>query len=65
MWARIAAERDLTLHQAEAELLRAKQPMRRFSTPEAIGAMVVFLCGEAAATTTGASLAMDGGWTCV
>jgi 3-hydroxybutyrate dehydrogenase len=63
--ARIAAERGLTVEQAEAELLRAKQPMRQFSTPEAIGAMVVFLCGEAGATITGASLAVDGGWTCV
>jgi 3-hydroxybutyrate dehydrogenase len=62
---RIAADRGLTMDQAEAELLRAKQPMRRFSTPDAIGAMVVFLCGEAAATTTGAALAVDGGWTCV
>jgi 3-hydroxybutyrate dehydrogenase len=63
--AKIAAERGLTTDQAEDELLRAKQPMRHFSTPEAIGAMVVFLCGEAAATMTGASLAVDGGWTCV
>jgi 3-hydroxybutyrate dehydrogenase len=53
------------MDQAEGELLGAKQPMRRFSTPEAIGAMVVFLCGEAATTITGAALAMDGGWTCV
>jgi 3-hydroxybutyrate dehydrogenase len=58
---KIATEQGLTMDQAEGELLRAKQPMRRFSTPEAIGAMVVFLCGEAATTMTGAALAMDGG----
>ena len=59
---RIAAERRLAIEDAAAELLRAKQPMRRFSTPEGIGGLVVFLCGETAATTTGAAIAMDGGW---
>jgi 3-hydroxybutyrate dehydrogenase len=58
----IARARGVPTEEAAAELLRAKQPMRRFSTPEGIGALVVFLCGEAAATMTGAALAMDGGW---
>jgi len=40
-----------------------KQPMTQFTTPEQIGAMAVFLCSNAAATITGASLPMDGGWT--
>ena len=62
---RIAADRDLPVEEAAAELLRAKQPMRRFSTPSGIGALVAFLCGDAAATTTGAALAMDGGWVSV
>ncbi|MBN8929406.1 MAG: 3-hydroxybutyrate dehydrogenase [Rhodospirillales bacterium 69-11] len=63
--ARIAAGSGLSMAAAEEELLRAKQPMRRFSTPEAIGALVVFLCSEAAATMTGGSVAMDGAWTSV
>ncbi|TCZ63876.1 3-hydroxybutyrate dehydrogenase [Roseicella aquatilis] len=62
---RIAATGGLTMEDAAAELLRAKQPMRRFSTPEGIGSLVVFLCGEAAATVTGAALTMDGGWVSV
>ncbi len=62
---RIAADRDLPVEAAAAELLRAKQPMRRFSTPAGIGALVAFLCGDAAATMTGAALAMDGGWVSV
>jgi 3-hydroxybutyrate dehydrogenase len=62
---RIAAQRGLTMQNAAEVLLQAKQPMYRFSTPEGIGALVVFLCGEAAATMTGAALAMDGGWTSV
>jgi 3-hydroxybutyrate dehydrogenase len=62
---RIAAERGFAMEDAAAELLRAKQPMRRFSTPEGIGSLVVFLCGEAAATMTGSAITMDGGWTSV
>lgn len=45
-----------------AEFLGEKQPMLRFTTPEQIGAMCVFLCSEAAATMTGAPLSVDGGW---
>jgi 3-hydroxybutyrate dehydrogenase len=48
----------------EAEMLLAeKQPMRRFTSPESIGEMVLFLCSEAADTITGAALSIDGGWT--
>jgi 3-hydroxybutyrate dehydrogenase len=62
---RIAAKGGVTMQDAAAELLRAKQPMHRFSTPEGIGSLVVFLCSDAAATMTGAALAMDGGWSSV
>ena len=44
-------------------LLSEKQPMHAFSTPEGIGALAVFLCSDAAATMTGASYSIDGGWT--
>ena len=44
-------------------LLSEKQPMHAFSTPEGIGALTVFLCGEAAATITGSAYSIDGGWT--
>ena len=44
-------------------LLSEKQPMHAFSTPEGIAALVVFLCDDAAATMTGASYSIDGGWT--
>ncbi len=43
--------------------LAEKQPLAAFSTAESIAAMVVFLCGPAAATITGAALSVDGGWT--
>jgi 3-hydroxybutyrate dehydrogenase len=49
---------------AEAELLLSeKQPMRTFTTTDSIGAMVLFLCSDAADTITGAALSIDGGWT--
>ena len=35
----------------------------RFTTPEKIGALAVFLCGETPSTITGAALSIDGGWT--
>ena len=46
----------------EEKLLSEKQPMLRFTSPEAIGAMVVFLCSDEAATITGSPLSIDGGW---
>ena len=36
--------------------------MVEFTTPEQIGALAVFLCGDAATTITGAALSIDGGW---
>ena len=59
--ARAAAE-GRTLAEVERDLLGEKQPMSRFTTPEQIGAMAVFLCSEAAETITGAPLSIDGGW---
>jgi 3-hydroxybutyrate dehydrogenase len=44
------------------DFLAEKQPQRRFTTPEEVGALAVFLCGEAAANITGAPLSIDGGW---
>jgi NAD(P)-dependent dehydrogenase (short-subunit alcohol dehydrogenase family) len=43
-------------------MVSEKQPMARFSTPESIAAVAVFLCSEAAATITGAPISVDGGW---
>jgi 3-hydroxybutyrate dehydrogenase len=57
-----AAAAGISVQQANQELLREKQPLLEFSTPEQIGALVVFLCSEAARTITGAALSIDGGW---
>ncbi len=58
-----AKETGQTIEAAKVELLAEKQPMHQFSTPEGIGALAVFLCGDAAATITGTSQSIDGGWT--
>jgi len=58
-----AKEANIPVDKAKEDLLREKQPMLRFSTPEEIGALAVFLCGDDAATITGAPLSIDGGWT--
>src|ERR1700722_7048977 len=46
-----------------AMLLNEKQPMQKFTSIEAIGDMVLFLCSEAGDTITGSALSIDGGWT--
>ena len=48
--------------EAEIALLSEKQPMLQFTKPESIGALVVFLCSDAAATITGSAYSIDGGW---
>ena len=52
----------IPIEQARDDLVREKQPMLEYTTPEQIGAFAVFLCSEAAATITGAALSIDGGW---
>jgi 3-hydroxybutyrate dehydrogenase len=58
-----AKEGGIAVSTAEENLLSEKQPMLKFTSPEQIGALVVFLCGDAAATITGVPLSIDGGWT--
>ncbi len=52
----------IPVDEAREDLVREKQPMLDYTTPEKIGALAVFLCGEAASTITGAALSIDGGW---
>jgi 3-hydroxybutyrate dehydrogenase len=60
---RRAEQTGAGLNAMQQEFLAEKQPMTRFSTPDQIGALTVFLCSEDAATITGASLPVDGAWT--
>ena len=45
------------------DVLLSKQPNKRFATVEELGAITLFLCSDAAASITGASIPVDGGWT--
>lgn len=50
--------------QEEAEkLLGEKQPSLKFTTPEELGALALFLCSPAAQNVRGVAWAVDGGWT--
>ncbi|MCE4554785.1 3-hydroxybutyrate dehydrogenase [Pelomonas cellulosilytica] len=53
----------VSVDEAKARLLAAKQPSLEFATPEQIGGVVAFLCSPAADQIRGATLSVDGGWT--
>lgn len=57
-----AKQKGTTVEQEKIALLAETQPMHRFTSPEQIGALSLFLCSEEAATITGAPLSIDGGW---
>src|SRR5438477_3239490 len=57
-----ARAQGIAVTRAREDLVREKQPMLDYTTPEKIGALAVFLCGEAASNITGAALSIDGGW---
>ena len=58
-----AEAQGVAVEQAGRDLLAEKQPSKKFTTPEQIGELAVFLCSPAAANMTGIALPMDGGWT--
>jgi 3-hydroxybutyrate dehydrogenase len=58
-----AKEGNISVAQAEKNLLGEKQPSMRFVKPEQLGALAVFLCSENGSAMTGEILSMDGGWT--
>jgi 3-hydroxybutyrate dehydrogenase len=57
-----AQAQGVPFQQAHDDLLREKQPMLQYTTPEKIAALAVFLCSDGASTMTGAALSIDGGW---
>lgn len=59
----VANSKGLDYHEARYQLVTAKQPLPEMLDPRQIGEFALFLCGDAARGITGASLAMDGGWT--
>ena len=49
--------------EAKKLLLGEKQPSGEFTTPQELGALAVFLCGDAACNVRGVAWQVDGGWT--
>ena len=58
-----AKAHGISRDQVIREVLLAQQPNKRFATVEELGALTVFLAGDAAASITGVALPVDGGWT--
>ncbi len=58
-----AKENGTTVDQEKVALVAEKQALHQFTTPEQIGGLAVFLVSDAAATITGTSQSIDGGWT--
>jgi len=58
-----AKAHGISREQVVRDVLLAQQPNKRFATVEELGALTVFLAGDAAASITGAALPVDGGWT--
>ena len=58
-----AKAHGISREQVIHDVLLAQQPNKRFATVEELGALTVFLAGDAAASITGIALPVDGGWT--
>ena len=57
-----AAKENISLAQAQVELLGEKQPSLQFVTPAQLGDLAVFLCSPGADNVRGVAWNVDGGW---
>jgi 3-hydroxybutyrate dehydrogenase len=58
-----AKARGITEQQVINDVMLHAQPTKKFVTVAQVAALATFLCGDAAASITGAILPIDGGWT--
>jgi 3-hydroxybutyrate dehydrogenase len=58
-----AKEQGIPVEQAQRNLLAEKQPQLKFTTPEQIAGLALFLASDTASNMQGAQLVSDGGWT--
>ena len=58
-----AKAHDMSEERVIREVILAAQPNKRFVELEQLGALVLFLCSDAAGSITGAALPIEGGWT--
>jgi 3-hydroxybutyrate dehydrogenase len=59
----LARQHGISPGEATREYILAPQPSKKFVTIEEIAAMASYLASDAAASITGASVSIDGGWT--
>ena len=57
-----ARARGITEEEVVRDVMLAAQPTKKFVQIDEIAELVIFLCGDAAASITGAILPVDGGW---
>lgn len=58
-----AKARGITEEEVKRDVLLAAQPTKEFVTDDEVGALALFLCSDGAASITGVTLPIDGGWT--
>ncbi len=58
-----AAIHGISAEEVIERIMLAPAAVKRLIEPEEVAGLVLYLCSPAAASITGASLAMDGGWT--
>ena len=58
-----AKAHGISRERVKNEIMLAPQPTKQFVEVEEVAAMVIYLCGDMARSITGASIAIDGGWT--
>lgn len=58
-----AKARGISEEDVVKNVILGAQPTKQFTTVEDVGALCVFLCGDAAKNITGAIIPIDGGWT--
>ena len=55
--------RNMTEDEVKQNVLLAAQPTKQFVTVEQVAGLAVYLASDAAASITGTTISMDGGWT--
>jgi len=58
-----AAAKNISIEESTKDLVKEKMPSQQMVQADHIGALVVFLCSDAAQQITGQCLPIDGGWT--
>jgi 3-hydroxybutyrate dehydrogenase len=58
-----ARAHNISREKVISDVLLSQQPTKMFAQVEEMAALAVFLCGDGAASITGAALPVDGGWT--